>query len=65
MFYFINSTGDIQHFCFLGDQSKINVYDSENNQLDITNTIKIHSKKINILYTNDSSFGGEMYILNK
>jgi hypothetical protein len=65
IFYFINSTGDIQHFCFLDDQSKINVYDSENNQLDITNTIKIQSKKIYILYTNDSSFGAEMYILNK
>jgi hypothetical protein len=65
MFYFINNTGQSQHFHFMGDQSKINIYDSENNKLDLTNSIEIHSNKINILYINEPPFGEEIYILNK
>jgi len=60
IFYFINNTGQSQHFHFIGN-SKINIYDPENHKLDTTQTITIESPRIKIFYTNDS-IEKEMYI---
>jgi hypothetical protein len=69
MFYFINNTGHSQHFHFMGDASKINIYNSENDKLDINREITIESSRIRILYINNGSESesAEMYvyILNK
>jgi hypothetical protein len=69
MFYFINNTGHSQQFHFMGDASKINIYNSENDKLDINREITIESSRIRILYINNGSESesAEMYvyILNK
>jgi hypothetical protein len=67
MFYFINNTGQSQYFHFMGDASKINIYDRNNCKLDINKDVTIESSRIRILYINNGSECAEMYvyILNK
>jgi hypothetical protein len=62
MFLFINNTGKTQHF-YLNGETKITLYDINNNKLDTTRKIKIESSRIIIIYTNDTvRKEAEMYI---
>jgi hypothetical protein len=63
MFYFINSTGQSQQFYFIGDPTNTNIYDPENNKLDVNTVVTIESSRIRILYTTSNHFTEkEMYI---
>jgi hypothetical protein len=63
MFYFINNTGQSQQFYFIGDPTNTNIYDPENNKLDVNTVVTIESSRIRILYTTSNHFTEkEMYI---